>query len=1018
MKAEKDSLPLPAYYPPDPHSPAPPLPPQLPHARSNLNPHLSSGLQPQIHNQITQNPAVLLQNNHPHPLPSPVPGAPAMAPPFPSWPTLAPVAGRYEPQNRLPANDGSLLRLHLQHLPQHHLSSAQDAHGEGQKGQSQQTHPQHQQNHQQHQQPHQGHLQPDAQQHQNHQNHQNLHAQPRPTPPLPQSAQPAPLPLLHSHVRLQIPYVSQHPPQNLHMASIPDQKLPPQMGQPQIDMLRPMHDQNLPQLEVPPLSNPHHLAASGEPYSGAYAGPGFQKTATQRANGQNGQNGLSERQRMRVNKACERCRSHKIKCSGIFPCKNCLKHSKSCTFRPRTQDEPATKRQRTEELESPPNALATHVEHSEVESQAQETDPSRANPALDHSSAYVSFLENRVQYLEKLIVSKSGAFDDNQAQDSLNYRLDDMMDILQPTSTKWRICRRFQGALAIQLCSSLYESLSPESKAQVEVPRTNYYGWNMSGCNYLKPKEIPKFIDLSDVPLDRKAAYVDYFFKEINPLYAILHETVFREQFDAFQKMQSTGPTSNATALFLAMICCVYALSIRFTEFSKPEGPLMKMLAKEEEIFQYAYDMILLFSREWESFELIQCWQLAALYLRITHRQVSCFNTMGHAISMCRSMGLGRFNQVPNESSPYERLKAKRIFWSVYTFDRIIGLQGGRFRLINDSEINRSFPQLNFEEESSKDDWITLPALAMIHVARLANFLETARSSEHDYVVASQITYQFEELRTWLDSNGFNESADFEGGDPSISPLVKAQVKYHFYELLLSVQSKTLFNYFGHRASIEGMNTEVILHTNESILKVMHKVDDMGLLFAPWYLTLQLILTVGVTSLVFLNNGKYVTSSRIYLKQTMKLLQKLKGSLVRDANGKLVFKQRFKMVEECEWLFKMMSHIMSLSFEESIRNLGELGTDHGSSDVNKVLFTQFSMGGAKSEGDLDKLMKDQNKRELQSKRNKWDVIPNGGSAFSPESSAASQPKSNEFGADQFLDNLAWFDQWLDFNHDL
>ena len=35
---------------------------------------------------------------------------------------------------------------------------------------------------------------------------------------------------------------------------------------------------------------------------------------------------------MRVVKACDRCRSHKIKCSGECPCATCLKQAKECTF--------------------------------------------------------------------------------------------------------------------------------------------------------------------------------------------------------------------------------------------------------------------------------------------------------------------------------------------------------------------------------------------------------------------------------------------------------------------------------------------------------------------------------------------------------------------------------------------------------------------------------------------------------------------------------------------------------------
>ena len=74
---------------------------------------------------------------------------------------------------------------------------------------------------------------------------------------------------------------------------------------------------------------------------------------------------------------------------------------------------------------------------------------------------------------------------------------------------------------------------------------------------------------------------------------------------------------------------------------------------------------------------MIQGWLLITLYLRVTHRQTSCSHALGQAMDMVKSMGLGfaHDNAKFYSSTAYERLKAKRIFWCVFTFDRVFGLQ-------------------------------------------------------------------------------------------------------------------------------------------------------------------------------------------------------------------------------------------------------------------------------------------------------------------------------------------------------
>ncbi|GBL51559.1 hypothetical protein ACNR91_000703 [Candidozyma auris] len=791
-------------------------------------------------------------------------------------------------------------------------------------------------------------------------------------------------------------------------------------------------------------------SASGHGYGENNQAPMHASTSTVADTQQGGKNSSgAERARLRVNKACERCRNHKIKCSGVKPCTNCEKHSVECVFRDASQPaNPSSSKANAamssssiasndgqlfngesspkKSYEYPPRkkhrpdlSFANFDPgHSLFQAPAPATPDysSHALPVVQKNYAdpsYTAYLENRVHYLENLLSDHSNGHAKNVG--TINTDTLDVADLMRHTASKWRSSRRHQNALVIELCKALYEGLDPEAKSKVTVPRTQYFGWNLSGCNYIKPEPLPSMPDLKLLNEATKAHYIDFFFREINPLYAIIHETVFREQIVAYDKQsKASGTQTNVTALFSAMLCLVYALSNRFVQFMKPDGPSMEMLRLEERLFKYSHKVMSIFSFEWESFELIQCWMLATLYLRITHRQTSANQAFGNAVSMCRSMGLFRDRKLTADVSSYDLLKAKRVFFSLYCFDRVIFLQAGRYRALNEFDIVRPFPSFDYVKESAGDDWITLPAFAMIHIARVANFLHTNSSDNYDLLKSQQINKEIYLLQGWLAENGFDDVHDifpYEGCGGPVSHMVKAVVKLHFYDLLLAIHGKLLFSYFGKRIASEGMQIERVVEANEGVIFLLNKLKNADCLYAPWYLNLLVLFNVGINCLVFINAGVYLVESRRLMKESMNLLKTFQNSAVRNEKGKLIFHERFKMVKECIWVFKMTNKIMSLSFQKSLADFEQFGTDPGPDEVNQQYFTQFGLMKQKKKDDLEKLMEDQSKRDF-TERTK-----NINDETSP-GVVASQPASDAFGNDNFLSNLQWFDQWLDFNQDM
>lgn len=714
--------------------------------------------------------------------------------------------------------------------------------------------------------------------------------------------------------------------------------------------------------------------------------------------------------RMRVSRACDRCRTQKIKCSGTHPCVNCTKQKKDCnystTFTHHVQ--PELPHQTEVNFNEPnPNFVAKRqkVILGSVEPFGL--------PVISKSKeqAYISHLENRVQYLEGLLSDNSR----NVFKSARNNEPDitEQDRILISPSNKWRYSRRHQNILVVELCRSMYANLSGESQLQVKLPRTQYFGWNLSGCKYLTPEELPA---VPEVTMDTERL-VNIFFTEVNPLYSILHETVFREQILAYDALLLEELTANdsdskthQTRLFSALLHLVYALAIRFSEFPKQKGPDFELLKLEEVYFKYAYKVISILSFEWESFELIQSWLLITLYLRVCHRQTSSYHALGQAVFMSKSMGLEQAVPPLTTSTNYERLKAKRIYWCVYSMDRVLGLQTGRYCGLTDEDRVREFP--TFDER--RDNWLTLESFAMLHLARIANYVHTMGDDNPDVVKYQQINLELTKMRQWLNENGFSNDDLYNKKQETSNLGCKVQVKLHYYDLLMCVHGKLMFNYIGRRVASHGLRIELVLEACHGVVELMDKSNKHGGLYTPWYMVLLLLFNVGVYAITMINGGVFAEQCRKILQKSIKLIGVLKNAPVRNELGKIIFRERFKMAKECLWALKMANRILILKLREDIKALSNIGIDHGSSDVNKQMFTQL---GVNKEGEqtneLSQLLDRQKYRE--DEYDQEEVVK---ADPSPEIAQSEVLNNGDYDVvDNLLGNLQWFDKWLDVEYD-
>lgn len=611
----------------------------------------------------------------------------------------------------------------------------------------------------------------------------------------------------------------------------------------------------------------------------------FRKKITTESDG-SGTNKNRPRPRLRAARACKRCRTLKIKCSGQLPCDSCVKHGAHCIFTD--------------------------------ESTGGEIRQSDLNNSTNSNSGWPrDFIANQTDYLRQIEVANTDYI------------------IRQSSSPMGPDLHRHQNVLATEFFERVLDTLPPDKRALFSIPPPRYFGWNM-----LSPQSI--ITDTLPLPpgleLDQMK-YVDYFFREVNSLYGIIHEPIFRDQLAAFNGLAVFNPDETPErfsrgTVFRATLYLIYAISIRLLDYGQGV-PSSSTTSNERAAFRYGYSTINHISFEVESFELIQAWLLVTIYLRISHHQGSVYMALSRATTMTKLMGLRYEEPILENSSLYEKQRARRIFWSVFTIERVLGLHKGNYGAVNMKYIQRTFPSLNYVSED--DSWLPFPAFALLHVAKIANLVYTMDDA-HKY---ERIDHELDTFSVWLDHNGFANSQLFNN-PAKFSGLAAAQVKLHYYDLIICVHGRVLFNFLGHQVANEGPSIERVLEACSGIIEVLKQVQAANLLTVPWYNTLLLLFNVGITSLTLLNAGIYIQQSKLMLQSSIDLLTDLQQAASARVPAQ---ESHMDKVRECLWVLRLANKALILRFEQNRSELFDIGIDHES------LEREISMESSNRPGD-------------------------------------------------------------------
>ena len=537
---------------------------------------------------------------------------------------------------------------------------------------------------------------------------------------------------------------------------------------------------------------------------------------------------------------------------------------------------------------------------------------------------------------------------------------------------KYRFHRRYQNILPYYLGASILKDLSPQTieYAKLKRPRVQNYGWNLSGGHYLKyngdfkihDKNIShesKFFDFDDpIHLSLINKLLRYYFDEINPVFSIIHEATFWQQYN--NKFLRQGKQNNSSAkLFTSILYLILSTTLRFGEGhldgQKGQGiysdsslnitleeksVLVKKPSIEEKLFKYAYSIINTLTFEWESFELIQSWLLITFYFRTCYRQTACWNALSQAVNMCNGMSL-YLNKFPEIHSTYDESKAWHCFWCCFIMDKLISFQMGRYYQLS-LPVSEMCEQMNLVKSKKflqeEDDWFHQETFQMLDLSIIVTQFLKRDAQDLNLNETVQLRSQ---LGQWYDT--FIASNKINAYDGNYRCFYQVQPFMTYLDIRLTFEVRQLFCLITPSSTTNNKSLEYVVDTHLLISHCQMATENLveitrsNVFFVPWWLNLSQLFTVNLICIIYLHAGIALAQNKAIMQSCQQIWRTLECSKPKNPSS---------MLPECLWCLKMLNHMFCIRLRDSALQLETtLGTDHGDDTPNKNKFEQFKKVG-------------------------------------------------------------------------
>ncbi|PLB49339.1 putative transcriptional activator protein acu-15 [Aspergillus steynii IBT 23096] len=377
--------------------------------------------------------------------------------------------------------------------------------------------------------------------------------------------------------------------------------------------------------------------------------------------------------RIRVTRACDRCKKRKVRCSGRQPCQVCVLASATCSY-----NASYTRGRRP----------ATRV--TQVGASAEIA----ANPQTFHGESHRNKVNNRMN--GTTIRNPEGL---EQPQGSVAQQ-DESMPLTEPIS------RASPQPTQIDLQGHYVgpsSGISFLSRVQARLDQSVSFPRGLSAFNFgdapllnhdagLNPGDIPSTYLDPTFPLllnrDDTSRLVQRYFDFAVPVDRFLHRPTIEKWYNEFYETHGVMYDKSSAPTQTAVLFMIFAISQEHTVPKSPSvGAEMSVryfraashqLSKEQGSVRLASIQV----------RLCQClWFLSQS--RINH----CWSLFGTIARLIFALGLHRNRHAFSNSMTQVEIECRRrTFWSAYSLDNYLSMALGRPRTFNDKDIDQELP--------------------------------------------------------------------------------------------------------------------------------------------------------------------------------------------------------------------------------------------------------------------------------------------------------------------------------------
>ncbi|KAF8974598.1 fungal-specific transcription factor domain-containing protein [Flammula alnicola] len=391
-------------------------------------------------------------------------------------------------------------------------------------------------------------------------------------------------------------------------------------------------------------------------------------------------------QRRRVWRACESCRRKKIKCDGCEPtCSQCSMSGSQCTWL-QTKDRAALSRHYVQELE----ARLLHMESlfSQI-APALEQHMSPSPTALAPAAAILRSIAPKVQSTETTATTPPplGKADDDVSELFGQLALDEYghMRWIGGSSTM-SLIQSFRA-----LTSSPLHRISPmEEDPQAPGPSVNKL-YFPAAVFFGKVHALPGPEEVEFPERDLADKLVAAYFARFHFLMPVIDKPYFMRKYGHIMDNTHDLDLVRSETAFLSLMFAVFACAANLVEDPRlttserhDDGGMGMVYYERALILQYI-------SHPNVQIAHVQCFILMSSFLCSVNCLPQAWILIGQAVRAGQDLGLHRS---PRRLlvTPVEKETRRKIWWGVYTLDRMLALALGRPLGVNDSDCDVELP--------------------------------------------------------------------------------------------------------------------------------------------------------------------------------------------------------------------------------------------------------------------------------------------------------------------------------------